>query len=101
MNKDNNLGENIGFGAYSPIFGNMLFGGATQPQPMPVAPYFQQIPYMSVSEASQGLAQLAPQEAATMTPGTTQGNLNVNGSLTATDQTGAVRVQMGFQQGGF
>lgn len=104
MNNGNNnqLNQNIGFGTYSPIFGNLLFqNGAQQPLPQPVQPDFGQIPYMSVTEVSQGLAALAPAETATTTSGSTQGNINVSGTLTATDSSGNTRVQLGYSKGAF
>ncbi len=96
------LNANVGFGTYSPIFGNLLFSQSAQPpSPVAVSPTFGTIPYMSVTEAALGLASLAPAETATTTPGTTQGNINVNGTLTATDTSGSVRVQLGYSQGAF
>lgn len=101
MQQGNELNANVGFGTYSPIFGNLLFGQAGQPMPMPVQPTFGVLPYQSVTEVAQGLSAVSVTETATTISGSTQGNINVSGTMTATDSSGNVRVQMGYSQGAF
>lgn len=85
---------------YTPTFGNINF--SIQPsQTGEVSNTFGTIPYLSM-EALIYMQQMQAQTAPTsILPGQNTGQQNIQGNYTITDQTGNVRMVMGYQSGGF
>lgn len=85
---------------YTPTFGNISFA-ISPSQTGEVSNSFGTIPYMSL-EGLIYMQQMSAQTSPTsVLPGQNTGQQNIQGNYTITDESGNVRMVMGYQQGGF
>lgn len=105
MNDSSDIAQNMPnaslmYQTYTPTFGNIGF--QIQPsQSGEVSNTFGTVPYMSL-EAMVYMQQMSAQTSPTnVLPGQNTGQQNVQGNYTITDETGNVRMVMGYQRGGF
>lgn len=105
MNSSSDIAQNMPnasmmYQTYTPTFGNINF--QIQPsQTGEVSNTFGTIPYLSL-ESMVYMQQINAQTSPTnVLPGQNTGQQNISGAYTITDETGNVRMVMGYSKGGF